>query len=74
MKKGDKASTHFNCDQDLRKSRLKLLNGKESAAMAPSGICAELNTLHTYSAIHHRFPKFLHHLFCKLKLLPHSYN
>ena len=34
---GDRASTHCNRDQDLRKSRLELYNGREMAATAHPG-------------------------------------
>ena len=36
--RGDRASTHFNHDQDSRNSGLDLLNGKEAAATAPPGV------------------------------------
>ena len=35
---GDRASTHRNGDQNLRKSGLELYNGREVAAMTPASI------------------------------------
>ena len=41
---GDRASTHCNRDQDLRKSGLELYNGREAAATALQVFSAELKT------------------------------